>query len=226
MRATAQDPIGGEADLTIELRTVGAVDADQTTALRDVERPEVDGVDEAEDGRGRGDGQRYRRDGADRESRVAAQRVRSVLEITRKVIEQAASLLVAGLFGPVRLAAKRGKREAACFVRCDAAPNVSLDRLRDMEIELLLELGVVRLTAEQPADETGSAPNPIVPRHEGHVVAPMRGLLARRHSHDEVDGLREPFPARVLAGERPSTGCGQRVVPRAAAVLGDTPRRA
>src|SRR6476660_6113896 len=106
--APAQRLVGREAELAVELRAIGSVDPDEAFPFRNVQRAKVDRIDEAEDGRRRGDRERDGENGAHRESGVTAKRVRAVARVAREVLERPAALLVARLLDPARTSAERG----------------------------------------------------------------------------------------------------------------------
>ena len=152
----AKLPVRWEPKLLLELRTIAAENTNETTALGYGERPKVDGVDETENGDRRRDAERDRQNRACREARIAAQRGGAIAKIAGEVVDDATASLVTRRLSPLRSAAELDQRRTARLFRRHAAANVSLDRLLEMELKLVIQVFLARAllikTAEQVCD--------------------------------------------------------------------------
>jgi hypothetical protein len=63
-----------------------------------------------------------------------------------------------------------------CVLGRQAASDVPFGRLGDVEVELVIELGVLAIPADEARDEAASASRAVEPAHERHVVASGAGI--------------------------------------------------
>ena len=191
----------------------GFVDVDERLGVIERGLAEEHRVSHAEDRRICADADRQRQHGHRREARMAAQRAQAVADVAREILDGGGTELVPRPLSHLFHAAESDQRLPPRFVRRHAGAPVLLGLLLDMEADLVIE---PILEFRRPAERT-EPPQHVSERT--HQSLSVHG----RDVENEVDRARHASPLRQRLVQVPPPGRSQRVVARAAVVVGDAP---